>query len=508
MDDAFNEFRASGGVTGGFYMRSLEDINKDLRNDLLQAGAAPRNQWERVKSLPPFKLAKLTLRMLEFLGAASENATRFALYQAARESGRSATKSAILAKDGTTNFNRKGEWGGALNNLYLFFNAGVQGNAQLLKVLKNPKVQGVMAGVTGVGMMLALYGAAAGGDDDDGEAYWDKVPGYVKERNIVIMLPPGDALSGGIQRAGKHGRYITIPAQYGFNLFPNLGYVLADVFRNQADPKRGLTPAKAALHMASTTFGSVNPFGGAVDFTDGVQVLLAVMPTLTDLPIQLVNERGTFGTPSAPADLPFDSKPDSERMFTSQQDSVSAKIAKMLNELGGGNEAKEGTIAGVNTSVTPGTIQTLIAATTGGLGTFVEQVGSSVIAMTGDDKDLKTNKIPFLNKFYGEVDEGPNISKASERMRDVKKIAEEVKAQQKIGLDPKLTDEEDRMMQLSLMQENYQNFMSKIRKREIEIIKDKSMTEKEKTLERRILQVDRDKLATDMNREYLKTVPK
>gem|GEM_PF-4915743 len=503
MDRMFKEFRASGGITGGFYMRSLKDINEDLRDELLLAGASARNPIEMIKSLPPYKLAKMTLKGLQLMGAASENATRFALYMASREMGNSPAKAAILAKDGTTNFNRKGEWGGALNNLYLFFNAGVQGTSQLLKVMKNPKVQAAMAGVTGIGMMLALYGAAAGGEDDDGEAYWDKIPGYVKERNLVVMLPPGDALAGGIERAGKRGRYFLIPVQYGFNFFPNAGYMMADVIRNRQDPKRGVTPTKAALHMASTTLGSVNPFGGSVDLTDGVQVLLAVMPTLADLPVQLVNERNTFGTTSAPGKSPFDKRPDSERMFTSQQDTVSAKIAKTINEMGGGNEGKAGKILGMETAVTPGTIDTLIKATTGGLGTFVEQVGTSVMAMTGDNKNLKANKLPFVNRFYGEVDESANIRTAGERMAEVRKLADEVKAQQKIGLDPELKDEEKKLMSLAGMQDTYSKQQSLMRKAELQIIKDKSLTEAEKRLQRQRIQVDRDKLSTEMNKAYL-----
>jgi hypothetical protein len=503
LDREFNQFRAAGGITGGFSMRTLQDINQDLRNELLLAGASPRTLWERVKSLPPFKLAKLTLRVLEFMGAASENATRFALYQAARETGKTVSDAAILAKDGTTNFNRKGEWGGALNNLYLFFNAAVQGNAQLLKVLKNRNVQASMAGVAGVGMMLALYGASAGGEDDDGEAYWDKIPSYIKERNIVIMLPPGEALAGGIERVGKRGRYLTIPVQYGFNVFPNIGYAVADILRNASDPKRGMTPTKAALHMASVVFGSVNPLGGAVDLSDGVQVLLAAMPTLADLPIQIITERGTFGTPSAPQPTSFDKKPDSERMFTNQQGSVSAAIAKTLNELGGGNEAKAGSVLGIETSVTPGTIQTIISATTGGLGTFGEQMLTAVNSMAGGEDDLKSNKIPFLNKFYGEVDEGANIGKASERSREIKKLVDEVKAQQEVALDPELTDEEQRLIDLANVQASYQKAMSRIRKEEIAIARDPDLTAAEKKLQRRMMQVERDSLATDLNREYL-----
>ena len=506
VDRMYREFRASGGITGGFYMRSLEDISQELRDEMLLAGAAGRTNWEKVKTLPPYKAAKLTLRALEFLGAASENATRFALYMAAKEVGKTNAEAALLAKEGTTNFNRKGEWGGALNNLYLFFNASVQGTAQLGRVLRKPAVQATMAGVAGVGMMLALYGAAGGGEDDDGEAYWDKIPSYIKERNLVIMLPPGEPLADGMKRVGKRGRYITIPVQYGFNIFPNLGYMTADVLRNAQDPKRGVTPTKAAIHMTSVVFGSVNPFGGAIDLTDGVQVLLAVTPTIADLPIQIINERNTFGAPSAPERSPYDRRPDSERMFTSQQGTVPAKVVEALNELGGGNQVKAGQIMGVETSITPGTVQTLISATTGGLGSFIEQVGSSVIAMSGDDKDIKAAKVPFLNKFYGEVDEDANIRRAGDRMREVRKLVDEAKAQQRIGLDPTLTDDEQKLAALASMQESYQRAQAAMRREEIAIIRDENIPAPEKKLRRQAIQAERDRLATEVNRGYLEAI--
>jgi hypothetical protein len=505
VDQVFQEFRNAGAITGGFYMRSLEDINTDLRNEMLLAGAKSKNTFEFIKSLPPYKMATLTARMLEFMGSASENATRFALYQAAKDVGRTPAQAALLAKDGTTNFNRKGEWGGALNNLYLFFNAAVQGTAQLAKVMKSPAVQASMAGVTGIGMMLALYGASSGGEDDDGEAYWDKIPSYVKERNLVFMLPPGEPLMDGIERVGKRGRYFTIPVQYGFNVFPNAGYVMADVFRNSQDPKRGLTPTKAALHMASVFFGSVNPLGGAIDFGDKNSVWLAALPTIADLPYQISENIDSFGRPSSPERASWDTRPDSSRMFTSQINTVPEKIAKALNELGGGNEAKAGKIMGIETSVAPGTIKTLIGSTTGGLGTFIEQVGSSIVAATSDEKDLKAAKVPFLNKFYGEVDEGANIGSASDRMRKVRESVAELEAQYKLGLSPEIGSEEKRMMMLAEANKDYQKAISEMRKDEIEIAKS-DMPEAQKKLLNQQIRVQRDKLATVVNRVYLKSL--
>lgn len=493
-DPLYEEFRTAGGITGGFYMRSVDDIKKDLQRDLMMAG--PKSKAY------PLKAARFVMRALEFLGSASENATRFALYTAAKDVGKTRVEAALLAKNGTTNFNRKGEWGGALNNLYLFFNAGVQGTTQLANVLKSPAVMSTMAGVAGVSAMLALYGASAGGEDDDGEAYWDKVPAFEKERNLIIMLPPGEPLGDGISRVGKRGRYIKVPVQYGFNIFPNMGYMTADVWRNSQDKTRGVTPAKAAVHMTSVVFGSVNPFGGSVDVTDGVQVLMAAMPTLVDLPIQLATERNTFGSPASPSKSSFDTRPDSERMFPSMQGTAAQKVAEALNTAGGGNAAKPGEILGVETSVTPGTIKTLISATGGGLGTFVNQMADAVIAMSSDDEDLRAKSMPVVNRFYGEVDEDATIRSAAERRRKVDELVEEVKRQRKIGIEPELDAEANRLLDLAKLQERQQKELTRMRKEEVEIIRS-DRPDAEKKAERKRLQAERDRLAIEFNKEFL-----
>ena len=437
------------------------------------------------------------------MGAASENATRFALYMAARDMGRTPAQAALLAKNGTTNFNRKGEWGGALNHLYLFFNAAVQGNAQLFKTLKNPKVAAALTGVAGLTVSLAFLNAGMGGEDDDGEKYWDKVPGYEKERNLIIMLKPGDTLGEGISRVGKRGRYIKIPVQYGLNFFPNMGYSISDVIRNAQDPRQGKTVAKAGMHMASTFFGSLNPFGGALDLTDGVSVAMAVAPTIIDLPIQIGMERNAFGTPTAPEQFPGDTRPDSERMFISQMDGFASDLAKAMNRLGGGNEAKAGEILGLETAVTPGTIKTIIAGTTGGLGGFFEQIYDTTAGMLWDDKNLKPNRIPMLNKVYGEAGEDVNVRLAGDRMREVKKSVDVIEKQIKSGIAPEVTDTDRRLMSIASAQEAYNKESSRLRKEEIAVIRSTTMTPEQKRLARDNIMAARDRMATAVNRVYL-----
>lgn len=507
MDRYFNEFKNSGAITGGFFMKDLGDIASDMRSDMLQAGAAPKNLSERARATLAFKVSKKVLGALEFMGTVSENTTRFALYMAARDSGRTPSEAALLAKNGTTNFNRKGEWGGTLNALYLFFNAAVQGNAQLFKTLKNPKVRAAMATVAGIGVAAAMFGASGGGEDDDGQKYWDKIPDYEKERNLIIMLPPGDTLGNGVERVGQYGRYIKIPVQYGLNFFPNIGYMMADVYRNQQDPTSGKTLAKATKHMMSVTFGSVNPFGGSVDVTDSVSVAMALAPTLLDLPIMLGTERNSFGTPVAPSRFPGDNAPDSERMFSSDIGTMPANIAKTLNDLGGGNEAKPGKILGVETSVTPGTIENLIRATTGGLGMFGVQAWDLAAWWTGNQdvraKGSEPTNWPFLNKMFGEVGTDQNTRLAGDRMREVRAAAKVIKDQIELGIDPEVSEADEKLNELAKAQEQYDKQMRKLRKEEVSILRDTDLTDEKKRLELDNIRALKDELASAVNRAYL-----
>src|SRR5690606_20878797 len=99
-------------------------------------------------------------------------------------------KAASLAKNLTVNFNRRGDWGVVANSLYLFFNAGMQGSARMLQALKtSPKVRRIAAGIIVFAAMLDMLNRAIGGEDDDDIPKYDKIPPWVKERNLIIMNP-------------------------------------------------------------------------------------------------------------------------------------------------------------------------------------------------------------------------------------------------------------------------------------------------------------------------------
>lgn len=197
--------------------------------------------------------------ILEWAGSVSEHAARVAAFRAAVEMGQSQAKAASIAKNLTTNFDRKGEMGQLVNTFYVFFNAAVQGSHRTLKMMANPKIRHYMAGMTASAVTLAFVAASWGGDDpDDGIAYWDKIPAHVKERNLIIPLPASVQLDDEQQIVGTNGNYIAIPLQYGLNLPVAFGYAVADAMRNMADPSSGLGGGPEWHHLIALGWLVIN----------------------------------------------------------------------------------------------------------------------------------------------------------------------------------------------------------------------------------------------------------
>jgi hypothetical protein len=234
---------------------------------------------------------------------------------------------------------------------------------------------------------------------------------------------------------------------------------------------------------------------------------MALAPTILDLPIMLATERNSFGTPVAPSKFPEDTKPDSERMFPSHIDTMPANIAKALNDLGGGNEAKPGNVLGLETSVTPGTIENVIRSTTGGLGMFGVQLWDIAGSIAGEDgvrgKGSAPSNWPVLNRIYGEVGANQNIRLAGERMREVRAASKVIKDQIKMGIDPDVSEADDKLQELAKAQEQYDKQMRKLRKEEVSILRDKEMKDEKKRLELDNIRALQDELSSVINRAYL-----
>ena len=337
------------------------------------------------------------------------------------------------------------------------------------------------------------------GDDDDGQAYWDKIPSHEKERNFIIMLPPGYEMEGA-EKVGSNGRYIKIPMPYGFSVFPTLGYVMHDVARNAQDRTRGITPAAGAMRMVSAVMGSFNPFGGAFNPESPSGVMMAAAPTMADVVIQQAMGRNSFDRPTAPFKGEFDTDPDSENVNPRQAGSVWHMLARGLNYATGGDEATSGKI-----DVAPGTIENLVKTATGGTGTFLSDVLVNLpVKMFTPNSEITQRDVPLARNFFGTVDGVNDTSLLYERRKAILEAKSKLKNYEDMGLDPKKMDSMDfALAYMSQMSNQYSKAMSAIRKEEIELALDSEMPKGDKALKLKQLKKERDELAADFNAAYM-----
>lgn len=494
----FEEFRAAGATTGGYYARSAEEINQDIRDVMLINGAAPKGKIELLKAKGGYKTIKKLGHVLEVLGSTSENAARVAAYRTAREMGKSPAEAASIAKNLTTNFNRKGEWGQVLNTLFVFYNAAVQGTARTLKALKNPKVQGLMVGAAAAGFAMAMANAGWGGDDEDGEAYWDKIADFEKERNFIIMLTPGMDVTGA-EKVGKHGRYIKIPMPYGFNIFPMFGQQLADVYRHSKDEARGLTVGQASVNWFNAIMGSFNPLGGAIDPASGTSWLMAAMPSIGDLGVQMAAGINAFDKPTAPYKSEYDSGLDSENVNPRQAGGIAHKLARGLNKATGGNEVEAGFM-----DVAPGTLENLWRNATGGTGVFISDLFLNLPSkLLSEDATVTTRDIPVLKSFFAPVDELNDASRMYDRRREIMEAVATQKRYDDADMDKAPNKDFEALLSLGKSQARYTKQLSAMRKEEIELALDETISDKERNLKLKEIKLERAEAITEFNTEFM-----
>jgi hypothetical protein len=104
--------------------------------------------------------------------------------------GKTRAEAAEAARNSTVDFNRRGEKAAAMNSLYAFFNASMQGNARLAEVdpVEARRAGGGRHRGHGFPGGRRMNRAMSDDDDKDGTNDYDAIPEFVKERNLVVAL--------------------------------------------------------------------------------------------------------------------------------------------------------------------------------------------------------------------------------------------------------------------------------------------------------------------------------
>lgn len=411
----YQEFKEDGGKTGWAYMKPLEELAEQLEN-----ASKEKTRTQEILGKP-----KQALDFVEGINDAFENSIRLASYIAARESGTSRGKAAQLAKNITVNFNKHGEWGQTLNAVYLFFNASVQGTARVGKSLTGLKppvkpdgstrewyerattAQKLAGGLTLFSSMLTMIGMAMSDEDEDGELYWNKIPDYVKERNLIIMRTDGE-------------NYFKIPMPYGFNVFANMGTAAVEGASGDRDF------ADASMFVASSFINSFSPisFGQSKDLS--TKLLKSVVPTPLKPLADIATNETYFGSPVYSEQFPFGAKrPESSMSFRSPEEVK--QFFSWMNDATGGTQDVPGSL-----DMNPDKLWYTVEYFMGGPGMFVERTSKTVRRMKAkaidkEDIDLDFNDVPMMRIIYGEPSKYYDYELFSNRQEKVKQLKREVK---------------------------------------------------------------------------------
>jgi len=380
----FEEFRRMGGQVG--WLQNYKDV-QSLEQALY------REMHQRDAGLVSWNTITKMGRYIEAENQAVENAVRLSAYHHAKKF-MSPERAASLAKNLTVNFNRKGDIGTALNALYLFYNASIQGMSIMWKAAKSKRARHVMYGIIAFAAAMDIINRMIAGDDDDGENRYDKIPHFVRERNLIMMLPerwqPEDP-------EDYDDYFLTLPLPYGYNMLYAIGEkVGAGVDYVGIGNKRELDPMQGAFEIVSTALGSFNPIGA------GPTPLQSIVPTVLQPLTQISENTAWHGGPVFPPADPYDPapEPESQRYFRSVPEHTKA-LAEFLNRLGGGTDVRPAAASSMD--VSPETIQLWEDFLTGGAGRFVTNlVELGVMAKEGE---IDVRRVPMVRRLVSKTDE-------------------------------------------------------------------------------------------------------
>lgn len=373
-------FREAGAKIEFAMLPDVEQLAKNMAESIKREAGEPGNVMvSSVKQLG---------QMMTDWNEVVENISRLATFRAAIDSGLTDEKAANLARNVTVDFTQTGDWGPVLNSFILFANADRGSGTILQGMMRSPKFRGVLASIAAAGFGWANVNRVMGGTDEDGEYWYDKVPNYTRERNIIFVLP------------NSGGKYFKVPLPYGFNVPWVMGGALSNMIHGQ-------TPGESGMEIVNSITGAFNPLGDGDLFSLAGWAQMATPTPLRPFADVVLN-RNFFGAPLRPEQPRYGKavqygagRPDSQLYFNTVSP-LAKWVSQALNKAGGGDEwtpAKLGLL-----DVSPETIDHWYENLTGGTGRMLRSV-VTMIQRRQQGKKIPANDIPMVRRFLGEQSE-------------------------------------------------------------------------------------------------------
>jgi len=485
-DDAWGQAAADyerlGGVTGWI------DHHKNIEKREAKLKAHLRTLKPGVKG-GARRIIRGALDLITDYNTIVENGVRLsAYYHAVNDLGMSKTKAISLAKNLTVNFTRKGDLGVYANAMYLFYNASMQGNVNVIRsIATSSTTRNMVYGTIALAAALDALNRSLGGQDDDGEDRYDKIPDYVKDHNLVLMRPWGD------------GDYFKIPLPWGFNVFHTLGQLIGEAIDPRGKP---LDMGHMLGRMASSTISSFNPIGGDVSLGQFLS------PTISDPVIQWNENKNFAGNPLRPDQPPFDVAKPNYQLYWSSCREPSKWVTKKLFELTGGDPAGIDPRGDFVVDISPELVDMLVDTATGGLGKFMSNT-ISVPAKAITSQPIQAKEIPFARRLYSGKSEFYTRSAYHDNLADIK-YAIKQRDYWTTANDSDMIKQINKSKQAQLALVPYAQYIQKQLKFERSTVKQIEGSKRLSTSERNVqiekVKIRMDKYMTDFNKRYMTKV--
>lgn len=379
----FERFKDNGAFTEMYGIKDFEGLRKDMKKEVRRLGV------QGVMG-DTTRLARKGTEMIEAFSTSLENTTRLIAFKNISEllisekgfSEKDAYKEAASAAlNLTVNFTRRGSaspWFGAL---YLFFNAAMQSNARMIQtVARNPHYMGYL--VLGA-FAWSMMADTMGGEDEKGNSYYEMLPDWEKNNNLILMSPTGS------------GKYTKIPLPYGFNIFNVIGQNLQSLISKAMNQEATLEDGtKVITESLNSMFNNFVPLG------DASEGLTMFAPSIVRPLLQVQQNKDFFGKPIYPESMYMDRQnyPDSQKYWSSVSELLRTATTE-LNRATGGTKYTKGLI-----DLNPEVVEHLLSSYLGGLAqTFDRTERVFTRAAQGSLDTLEFRDIPVVRRFMGQT---------------------------------------------------------------------------------------------------------
>lgn len=400
MDALYEYFRDNGGETGFVHSKDIAEAEKEIKRyvafrtgrvaELAKAAQPSERPGIWLSYAAQKSGAKAIATGLENASKVAENTSRFATFLASLDQGKSLLVAIDEAKNVTVNFNRRGTATRPLGMFYVFFNASVQGAAQIARVaFKNRKrFAKVVASLAAAGFLDSLLlDFFLAGSGDDGR---DLVVSEYEKRNHLI-----------IPYMGKKG-FLKIPLPQGFRAFYGIGSLLHDLYRGKVGAE------DAARTMLTLLYEDFSPVASPSPKGDATRVLI---PTaLTPWYDIWYAGEDAFGYPVGRRSYGTTNNYPLSEMGLKNVNKALYYLCRGINRLGGGDEntpagqRKNGEIDPLLRGIfewNPSHVEHVLTYYGGGMGKFAKDMVHTTQAILTPGEEISSRDLPILNRFYG-----------------------------------------------------------------------------------------------------------